>query len=188
MKKLPLKLNTWQTLSKKEIFDNPWIHVEAHDVVNPNGGKGDYGVIHFKNLAIGIIPLDDELNTWIVGQWRYPLGHYSWEIPEGGGKLNVEPIESAKRELLEETGIKAKHWDKVLEMDLSNSVSDERGYVFVARGLEFGEAQPDEDEDLEIKKIPFEELYQRTVNGEIRDGLAVAGILRVKLMIDHNEI
>lgn len=188
MEKLPEKANSWQCLKSKEVFDNPWIKVEAHDVINPNGGKGDYGVVHFKNKAIAIVPLDENLNTWIVGQWRYPLGRYSWEIPEGGGKLDVEPLDSAKRELLEETGITAHYWEKVLEMDLSNSVSDEMGYVFIARELEFGAAEPDEEEDLVMRKISFEELYQRTIQGEIRDGLAVAAILRVKLMINEGII
>src|ERR1041384_5055763 len=102
--------NPWQILSSKEVYDNKWIAVTEYDVINPNGGKGIYGKVHFKNLAIGILPLDDQLNTWLVGQYRFTIDQYSWEMPEGGGEMDTDPLESAKRELLEETGLKAKKW------------------------------------------------------------------------------
>ena len=107
--------NPWKTLTSEIVHDNPWIKVVHHDVINPAGNKGIYDIVHFKNLAIGIIPLDDDNNTWLVGQYRYPFNKYTWEIPEGGGELNVSPLESAKRELSEETGIKAKKFNKILE-------------------------------------------------------------------------
>ena len=96
--------NPWQILSAKQIYDNKWINVTEYDVINPGGGKGIYGKVHFKNLAIGIVVLDENLNTFLVGQYRFTLSEYSWEIPEGGGALDTDPLESAKRELLEETG------------------------------------------------------------------------------------
>src|SRR5438270_9230901 len=114
--------NPWQVKDKQVVYDNPWIQVVHHDVINPSGGKGMYGKVHFKGTAIGILPLDEQLNTWLVGQYRFPLNQYSWEIPEGGGPLGTDPLASAKRELLEETGLVAAQWSTLLDMHLSNSV------------------------------------------------------------------
>src|ERR1700733_9400237 len=142
--------NPWTILSARQVYDNPWIGLTEYDVVNPNGGKGIYGKIHFKNLAIGVLPLDEQLNTWLVGQYRFPLNDYSWEIPEGGGNPEVEPVESAKRELREETGLIAHDWTPLLEMHLSNSVSDEKAIIFLARQLKQREPMPDETEHLVV--------------------------------------
>jgi 8-oxo-dGTP pyrophosphatase MutT (NUDIX family) len=177
------KDNPWKTLSSQAIYDNPWISLTEYKVLNPSGNPGIYSVVNFKNLAIGIIPLDEEYNTWIVGQYRYPLKQYSWEIPEGGGKLDVDPIESARRELLEEAGIKAEHVTLIQESYLSNSVSDEKALIYVAQGLSFEAAQPEETEQLEIKKIPFNELYKKVSLGEITDSLTVIAVLKIKLMM-----
>lgn len=184
-KKLPARENPWITHTSEKIYDSPWIGLTKHDVTNPNGHPGTYSVVHFKNLAIGVVVLDEENNTYIVGQWRYPLHQYTWEIPEGGGDPNVEPIESAKRELLEETGITAKKWTQILTMHLSNSASDEYCILFLAEDLELGEAKPEEDEDIEVMKIPFEELYDRVIDGEITDSLTVAGVLRTKIELSR---
>jgi ADP-ribose pyrophosphatase len=180
--------NPWTTKSSKDIYENKWIQLTEHQVIHPGGKPGIYGLVHFKNTAIGVIPLDENYNTWIVGQYRFTLNQYSWEIPEGGGELSIEPIESAKRELLEETGIKAKQWEEILRLDLSNSVTDERGIVFVAKDLSFHDPQPDEDEQLEIRKLPFSELFDMAINGEITDGLALAAILKAQYMIDKGLI
>jgi 8-oxo-dGTP pyrophosphatase MutT (NUDIX family) len=175
--------NPWQTKSSKKIYENPWISLTEHQVINPSGGKGIYGEVHFKNYAIGIIAMDEDDMIYLVGQYRYPLKQYSWELPEGGGPLDQEPLDSAKRELLEETGLVAQHWEEVLRMHLSNSVSNELGILYLAKDFEQFEAQPEETEQLEVKKIPFEEAYQMVIKGEITDSLTVAGILRVKLMM-----
>jgi 8-oxo-dGTP pyrophosphatase MutT (NUDIX family) len=180
--------NPWQTLSGEVQYDNPWIRVTEYQVINPGGGRGIYGKIHFKNKAIGIIPLDKDLNTWLVGQYRYVLDAYSWEIPEGGGKLDVPTEESALRELMEETGLRAGRLQLIQTTHLSNSVSDEVGYVFLATDLTQGEWAPEESEDLRLRKLPFEEAYQMVCRGEITDGLAVAGILRLKLMLLQGEV
>ena len=180
--------NPWKTLGTEVKYDNPWIRVSESQVLNPAGKPGIYGKVHFKNLAIGIIPLDKEYNTWIVGQYRYVLEQYSWEIPEGGGSPDVPPVASAQRELLEETGIMAKQWDKIMEIHLSNSVSDEVGIIFIARDLSFTTPSPEDTEKLEIKKIPFAELLNMTMEGKITDALAVAGILKAKLLIDRGDI
>jgi len=175
--------NPWQTKSSKKIYENPWISLTEHQVINPSGGKGIYGEVHFKNYAIGIIAIDEDDMIYLVGQYRYPLKQYSWELPEGGGPLDQEPLDSAKRELLEETGLVAQHWEEVLRMHLSNSVSNELGILYLAKDFEQFEAQPEETEQLEVKKIPFEEAYQMVIKGKITDSLTVAGILRVKLMM-----
>lgn len=176
--------NPWKTLKIKEVYENPWIKITHRDVLNPSGNEGIYGVVHFKNLAIGIVPLDKDLNTWLVGQYRYTLSQYSWEIPEGGGIIGVPALDSAKRELLEETGIQAKKWTKVLDLHTSNSVTDEAGLAFVAQDLSFGEAEPEETEDLKIMKLPFSEAVQMVMDGRITDALAMVSILKVHVMLE----
>ncbi len=170
--------NPWITKNICQVYDNPWIAVTHREVVNPAGGDGIYGVVHFKNLAIGIVPLDDKGNTWLVGQYRYTLGRYSWEIPEGGGPIGIPPLESAKRELLEETGIEAQVWTELLEMHLSNSVTDESGIAFVAQGLRFGAAHPEETEQLQVRRLPFSQALEMVLTGEITDALSMAALLK----------
>lgn len=177
--------NPWKKLKQEIVYENPWIKVENHDVLNPAGNPGVYGTVHFKNLAIGIITLDKEANTHLVGQYRFPLNKYSWEIPEGGGNLDISPLETAKRELLEETGLKANHWEELIRLNTSNSVTDELGIIYLAKDLEQFDAQPDEDEDLTIKKLPFEEAFQMVLSGEILDSLSVTAILRLKILLEE---
>jgi 8-oxo-dGTP pyrophosphatase MutT (NUDIX family) len=174
--------NPWRVLSSKEIYDNNWIKVTEFQVINPGGGQGIYGKVHFRNVAVGILVLDDEMNTWLVGQYRFPLDAYSWEIPEGGGQLDTEPLESAKRELLEETGLVASEWTPLLKLHLSNSVSDEYALVFLARKLEQHNPMPEETEQLIVKRVAFEEAWQMVVQGEITDAISVAAIQRIKLL------
>jgi 8-oxo-dGTP pyrophosphatase MutT (NUDIX family) len=175
--------NPWTILGEKPVYDNNWISVTEYDVVNPNGGKGIYGKVHFKGLAMGILPLDEAGYTWLVGQYRFPLDAYSWEIPEGGGDPAVPPIESARRELKEETGLVAREWTLIQEMHLSNSVSDERALIYLARGLSQEEAMPEETEQLVVRRVSFDEAFEMLERGEITDSMSVAGILKVKLML-----
>ncbi len=174
--------NPWRTLSEEKIYENPWISLTESQVINPGGGKGIYGKVHFKNLAIGIIVLDEHYNTWLVGQYRYVPDQYSWEIPEGGGALETDPLESAKRELLEETGISAASWVEIQRMHLSNSVSDELSIIYLAQALSFGNSNPEETEELTIRKLPFNEAYRMVIEGEITDSISVAAILKVKVL------
>jgi len=183
MKSMNESHNPWRVLAERIIYDNKWIGLTEFDVINPGGGKGIYGKVRFKNLAIGVVPIDEEMNTWLVGQYRFPLDQYSWEIPEGGGDPAVTPQESAARELLEETGLVAKEWTQLLEMHLSNSVTDEKAILFLARGLEQHEPMPEETEQLLIRKLPFEEVYQMVVKGVITDAMSVAAIQKIKLML-----
>lgn len=169
--------NPWKTLATRNVYDNPWISVREDDVVQPDGVNGIYGVVHFKNLAIGILPIDDEGCTYLVGQWRYALDQYSWEIPEGGGPYGEEPLDAAKRELLEETGLTAAKWKLLGKGHLSNSATDEVTYYYLATELTQGTAQPDSIEELECKRVPFDEALQMVLDGEITDGLSVIAIL-----------
>lgn len=180
--------NPWQVLAEKPVYDNPWISVTEYDVINPSGGKGIYGKVGFKNLAIGILPLDDNLNTWLVGQYRFTIDAYSWEIPEGGGEKNIDPLVSAKRELLEETGLQAQHWRKLLDIHLSNSVSDEAGVSYLATGLSYHEAQPEETEKLVIQKLPFREVFEMVMDGRITDSLSMVTILKVQYLLQNGLI
>ncbi len=180
--------NPWTILSEEEVHDTPWIKIKKYDVLNPAGKPANYSTVNFKNLAIGILPLDEEYNTWLVGQWRFPVGAYSWEIPEGGGKKGVEPLESAKRELSEETGIKAKNWTKIQEFHMSNCVSDEYAILYVAQDLTFHESHPDEDEQLALRKLPFSKVYEMVLNGEITDSMTIIAVHKTKYLIDKGEI
>lgn len=174
-----MKKNPWKTLSSKSVYENPWISVQHHEVINPSGGNGIYGKVSFKNVAVGAIPIDEENNTWLVGQYRYTLNEYSWEIPEGGAPLGTEPLASAKRELLEETGIIAEDWSLLTKVHTSNSVTDELGFIYVAKGLRFTEAEPEETEDLIVKKLPLQEAIQMALDGKITDSISLIGLLRM---------
>jgi 8-oxo-dGTP pyrophosphatase MutT (NUDIX family) len=180
--------NPWKILGEKKIYENPWIQLTEFDVINPSGGKGIYGKVHFNGIATGALPLDEDLNTYLVGQYRFTVDQYSWEIPEGGGAFGVDPVESAKRELLEETGLVAEEWSPLVEMHLSNSVTDEYAIIYLARKLSQHTASPEETEQLQVKKIPFEEAYQMVERGEIMDSMSVAAILKVKLMLTDGRI
>ncbi len=171
--------NPWKTTGSKEVYTNNWIKVTEHQVISPGNKNGIYGVVSFKNYAIGIIPIDENFNTWLVGQYRYPLEEYSWEIPMGGGPRDEEIMSSAKRELLEETGITANSWEQILKIHTSNSVTDETGFIFVARDLSFQKAQPEHTERLEIKKLPLDEAIEMVHRGQITDSLSIAGLLKV---------
>lgn len=176
--------NPWQTQDVKTIYDNPWISVEHHNVITPSGSEGVYGKVLMKNLAIGIIPIDDNLNTWLVGQYRYTIDQYSWEIPMGGGLHDVDVLASAKRELKEETGIIAKEWTYLMKIHTSNCVTDEIGHVYLAKDLSYGETEFDETEDLVIKKIPFKDVLEMVKSGKITDSISICGILKLAGALD----
>ena len=177
-----MESNPWKIVSEKKIYTNPWITLTEYDVINPNGGKGIYGKVHFKNIAVGVLVLDENLNTYLVGQYRFTLSSYSWEMPEGGCPVGSEPLDSAKRELLEETGLVADEWTELFQMHLSNSVSDELAIIFLARKLHQGEAEPEETEQLVVKKIPFAELVNMVEEGLITDSMTVAAVYKVQLL------
>ncbi len=181
-------IGPWQQLSDEIKYDNPWITVHHQEVLNPNGNPGIYGKIHFKNLAIGILPIDAEGNIWLVGQHRYPFDEYTWEIPEGGGPLADSPLASAQRELLEETGVVAENWTTIQEVQLSNSVSDEKGIIFIATQLTQKQAQPEDTEQLEIKKVPLTQAIEMVHSGKITDSLSVIALLKAEILILKNQL
>ena len=170
--------NPWQTLGSRQVYVNPWIRVREDHVIRADGHPGIYGVVEFQNYALGIIPLSDDGDTWLVGQWRYPLGLYSWEIPEGGGPLSLPPLESARRELAEETGLTAAVWTDLGGFHLSNSVTNEEGRIFLAQGLAIGHAEPEGDEVLTLRRLPFLEAHQMALDGRITDGVSIIGLTR----------
>jgi 8-oxo-dGTP pyrophosphatase MutT (NUDIX family) len=172
----------WNIVSTREAYDNRWIRVTHHEVITPSGIGGIYGTVHFKNTAIGIVPVDAEEHTFLVGQYRFTLDEYSWEIPEGGGPLDVDVLESAKRELQEETGLRAGRWHKLVECDLSNSVSDEKAVAFLAWQLEQGPSAPEPTEELVVRRVPLAEAFRMVHAGEIRDALSVVALQAVELL------
>ncbi len=172
--------NPWTTLSGEVKYENRWITVTEYQVINPSGGKGIYGKVHFKNKAIGIIPVDRDLNTWLVGQYRYTLSAWHWEIPEGGGDLNRDPLESAKRELREETGLIATSWTQIIHLHTSNSVTDEEGYVFLAEDLmQDSNALEETEADLKVWKLPLKDALEMVLTGKITDSISIMAILKV---------
>lgn len=171
-------INPWTTLSTREIYCNPWIRVREDHVINPSGGRGIYGVVEFKNRAVGVIPIDGEGYTWLVGQYRYTHDRYEWEIPEGGCPEGEEPLDCAKRELLEETGIIAEDYVLIADgIQLSNSTTNEVAFIYTARSLSFTTSTPEETEELEVKRVPLTEAIQMAKDGRIRDGMSVIGLL-----------
>jgi len=173
---------SWKKLGSRTVFENPWMRVHEDRVINPGGGENQYGWVHFRNCAIGILPLDDQGNTWLVGQYRYTLGEYSWELPMGGAPLGEEPLDAARRELKEETGLSADRWTELMRVHTSNSITDEVGIVFVAEGLTEGETAFEETEDLTIRKLPLTDALTLVLDGEITDAISVAAILKFAVL------
>jgi 8-oxo-dGTP pyrophosphatase MutT (NUDIX family) len=175
------KVGGWKTKNSAVVYENPWLKVSHEEVITPKGTDGIYGVVHFKNTAIGVVPIDDEGNTWLVKQSRYTLNQFTWEIPEGGCPQDESPLNAAQRELEEEVGLQANDWQQLMTMHLSNSVTDEFCVVFVARDLFAGRQQLEATEDIEVKKLPLIDAIDMVKRGEITDGISVAALLRVAL-------
>jgi ADP-ribose diphosphatase len=177
----PKRESPWRRRSRRVAYENQWVTVWHDEVTRPDGRPGIYGVVHFANLAVGVVPMDDEDRVVLVGQYRYTLDAYSWEIPEGGVPPDEDPLEGARRELREETGLEAAKWRELGRIHLSNSISDEAGIVYLATGLTDGKPSPDGTEDLEIRRVPFDEALEMTRDGRITDMLSVVGLQRVAL-------
>ena len=171
------KNGPWLVRSKKLAFENPWIRVTDHNIQHPDGSDGEYGVVAFKNIAIGILPITINGDTWLVGQHRFPSEKYSWELPEGGGPIDTSPLKSAMRELSEETGVSAQNWIELLRFDVSNSVTDERAICFLAHGLQEGQSAPEPSELLDVRKVPLKDVYHKVMSGEISDSLTIMMVL-----------
>ena len=175
-------IGPWRRIDSQVVYDNPWISVRHENVITPGQTQGIYGVVHFKGTAVGVVPIDDEGNTWLVKQTRYTLGVETLEIPEGGAAADEAPIDCARRELLEEVGVYAQHIEPLMVLHLSNSVTDERAEIFVAKGITPGKAAPEESEDITVIKLPLKQAIAMTFNGEITDAISVAALQRLALI------
>jgi 8-oxo-dGTP pyrophosphatase MutT (NUDIX family) len=178
---LPSATSPWRRRSRRVAYENPWITVWHDEVTRPDGEPGIYGVVHYANLAVGVVPIDEQDRVVLVGQFRYTLGAYSWEIPEGGVPPDEDSLEGARRELREETGFEAAEWRELGRIHLSNSISDEAGIAYLATGLTEGPASPDGTEELEVRWVPFDEAMAMTRDGRITDVLSVVALQRVAL-------
>lgn len=177
-----VKAGGWVQLSSACVYENPWISVHHQTVKRPNGSDGIYGLVHFKGHAVGVVPIDAENHTYLVRQSRYTLDQFTWEIPEGGAAQGEDTLACAQRELEEEVGLKAEHWDELLRLHTSNSVTDERAVVYIARGLRPGVQAFDATEDIEVKRLPLEDAINMAMAGEITDAMSVAALLKVKVL------
>lgn len=170
---------SWKRLETRVVYDNPWMEVREDRVINPGGGENRYGWVHFRNRAVAIVALDADGDTWLVGQDRYTLGEYSWELPMGGAPLTEHPLDAARRELQEETGLSARRWQELMRLHPSNSITDESGIVYLAQDLLPGEPDFEETEDLAIRKLPLTDAVAMVERGEITDAISVAALLFV---------
>jgi 8-oxo-dGTP pyrophosphatase MutT (NUDIX family) len=174
--------NPWRTLSRRQVYDNNWISVREDQVTRPDGEPGIYGVVHYKNVAVGILPVQDD-SIYLVGQYRYVLDHYSWEIPEGGCPEGEDTLYAAQRELEEETGLRAKHWEQMGRAYLSNSVTDELAVWYLATGLTQGEQRPEGTEQLNIRCVTLHEALGMALAGEITDALSLLALMNYHLTV-----
>jgi 8-oxo-dGTP pyrophosphatase MutT (NUDIX family) len=167
--------------SRRVAYQNPWLTVWHDEITRPDGSDGIYGVVHFENLAVGVLVLDDQDRTVLVGQHLYTLDEVSWEIPEGGVPAGESALEGAQRELREETGLEATTWVELGRLSMSNSVTDERAVLFLATGLTHGDAAPEPTESLALRWLPFSDVLAMTLDGRIHDVLTVIAVERVAL-------
>ncbi len=169
---------TWKTNASRIVYDNAWIRVLEDDVTNPGGGSNQYAHVRFKNIAVAVLPIDEKGHTRLVGQSRYTLGEYSWELPMGGSPVDEDPLEGARRELAEETGLVAAEWIELMRLHTTNSITDELAIAYIARELTCGQSSPEETEDISVRSLPVGDAVQMALDGEITDAVSVATLLR----------
>src|SRR4051812_12263790 len=178
---LPVAVGPWRRRRRRDAYANPWITIWHDEVQRPDGSDGIYGVVHFANRAVGAVVLDDADRVLLVGQHRYTLDAYSWEIPEGGVPAGETAVDGVRRELLEETGVTADGWRELVRFHLSNSITDEGGVVFAARAVAHGAASPDPTEELAVRWVPFGEALAMVRDGRIADAITIIGLQALAL-------
>jgi 8-oxo-dGTP pyrophosphatase MutT (NUDIX family) len=174
--------NPWTIKDSKAIYQNAWIDVTEYDVINPAGKPGIYGKVHFKNIAVGVVPITPDMHIYLVGQYRFTIDAYSWEIPEGGCPEGTDPLQTAIRELKEETGLVAAKYKELMRLHLSNSVSDELAIIYLATELKQEDAEPEETEALQIKKVSLSDAFGMVADGTITDAMSVAALTKIELL------
>jgi 8-oxo-dGTP pyrophosphatase MutT (NUDIX family) len=180
------RVGPWRRRTRTTAYANPWIEVRHDEVDRPDGSPGIYGLVHFRNLAVGVVAVGGDGRILLVGQHRYALDAYSWEIPEGGVPVGEPPEDGARRELAEETGFEATTWRELCRFSLSNSVTDERGIVYLATGLRPGTASPEPSEELAVRWATVDEVLAGIDAGEIHDLITIAGVLRYALELERS--
>jgi 8-oxo-dGTP pyrophosphatase MutT (NUDIX family) len=176
--------NPWTPLASRPVYDNPWISLTEHQVITPGGEPGIYGTVHFKNVSVGVLALDADAHLWLVGQHRFPLGKFTWELPEGGCPPDESPLRAAQRELKEETGVSATDWEELCRIHPSNSVTDEVAILYLARGLRDGDHAPEASEaDMQRQRLPFAAVLDRVLSGDLTDAMTVVGVLRLARLL-----
>jgi 8-oxo-dGTP pyrophosphatase MutT (NUDIX family) len=179
----PAGRNPWRTTESREVYDNDWIRVREDRVVRPDGRPGIYGVVSYKHVALGAVPLYADGTTVLVGQHRYTLDDWTWEIPEGGGDHGLDPEEEMARELLEETGLVARTWTPLGALHTSNSVADEVAYLWLVEGLTEGDPDPEGTEELRRWRLPLHDAVAMALDGRITDAMSVAALCRAEALL-----
>lgn len=174
----PAGPDPWRTRASRQVYDNAWINVREDQVIRPDGSDGIYGVVSFKNLAVGAVVRHDDGDTVLVGQHRYPLGRWSWEIPEGGADPAADPLAEAQRELREETGLLARRWTALGALHTSNSATDEAGQLWLAEDLTQHDPAPDATEQLRLWRLPLLRAHELAMDGTLTDSLTIIGLCR----------
>ncbi len=170
----------WKAGDERVVFESNWISVTEQTATAPTGNPARYGLVRFKNIAIAVLPIHDDGTVTLVGQHRFPLGDYTWELPEGGSPMGEDPLDGAKRELAEETGLVAAEWREIMRAQLSNSITDERMIGYLALGLSEGPHPhaADDTEAIALVRAPFREALDAAMAGHLQDMLTVAMLLR----------
>ena len=171
----------YTVLDRRFLYDSPWIRIREDRFQHRRGAEGRYAVCGFVRTACGVLALDEQDRVVLVGQWRYPLEAYSWELPEGGGDVSESPFEAITRELAEEAGLTAQVWEPLAFFHPSNSSTEEEAFLFLATGLHPSEGhQAEDDEELLVHREPFQDCLRRVLSGELTDSLTVMALLALQ--------
>lgn len=178
----------WKDHGHSVFFESPWMKLTRHEATAPTGVRADYMVMRPQNMSVGVLPLHDDGTVTLVGQQRFALANWSWEMPEGGAPFDEDPLEGARRELAEEAGLAAAQWRQALKAEMSNSITDERALAWVAWDLTPAPLAPDPTEVIRAARVPFGDLLREIGRGAVRDMFTVATTLRAYHMAREGEL